>query len=556
MALQKWALPQLSKLLPLDDQSLKQIISYTETLSKEVGAEHLKNMLGDSPQAFEFITTFNSRRQAPAGGSSYASASQRQPDLSTGVPNSKQKQRKKNDFNKLPPPRRPEPCGHVAGAYVKPPEQDYLTGASKNRKQTPQTSAFPLSATPEAFQLPLPASSGSSNVPPRATTPKLPPSAAGRLISDTSRPNSRSASPAAKTKTKVCIAGGAPMHGQSTALSDLESAIRELEIQTNPSLAQDNKRRKCNCMAQRHALLEATPNCLSCGKIICVKEGLGPCTYCNSPLLSSNDIHSMIRILREERGKEKQSTHNNQQRKAEVSKTPRPFASSHLATPGLISDTPFNSLSESEKDLEVAKLVAAKAHRDRLLTFQANNAKRTRIHDEAADFELPTSGTNMWATPAERALQLKRQQKALREQEWNARPEWEKKRVVASIDLVGGKVVKKMGRIERPQFDSEESLGEEDVDNSFPQETGRTSGKGKLSKNPLIGGLIRPVARINDDVGNGKGKGKEKEKSGGGKSTWRRVQDDNEDNERWILDGGLHGQNTELVENGEEPSCG
>ena len=25
------------------------------------------------------------------------------------------------------------------------------------------------------------------------------------------------------------------------------------------------------------------------------------------------------------------------------------------------------------------------------------------------------------------------------------------------------------------------------------------------------------------------------------KQTWRRVQDDNDDNEQWILDGGLHG---------------
>ncbi|TID16179.1 C2HC5 finger protein [Venturia nashicola] len=555
MALHKWALPQLSKLLPIDDESLKQIISYTETLSKETGAEHLKNMLGDSPQAIEFITTFNSRRQAPASGSSYASASRPEPDLSAGVPKSKPRQRKKNDFNKLPPPRRPEQFGDVAGAYIKPPEQDYLAGASKNRKQASQASAFSLSATPEALQLPLPASNGSPNMPSRATTSRLPPSAAGRLISDTSKPNSRSASPAPKSKTKVSIAGGTPMHGQSTALSDLESAIRELEIQTNPSLAQDNKRRKCNCMAQRHAILEAAPNCLSCGKVVCVKEGLGPCTFCNAPLLSSNEIQSMIRILREERGKEKQSSHNNQQRKAEVSKTPRPFASSHLATPGALLNPSSNNPSDTETDPEVAKLAAAKAHRDRLLTFQANNAKRTRIHDEAADFELPTSGTNMWATPAERALQLKRQQKVLREQEWNARPEWEKKRIVASIDLAGGKVVKRMERTQRPKSESEGSVEEEERDERLPQEMMRGEGKGALSKNPLMGGLIRPVARVREDGGKGKGKGKKKQNVGE-RSTWRRVQDDNEDNERWILDGGLHGQNKELVEKSQEPSCG
>jgi hypothetical protein len=28
------------------------------------------------------------------------------------------------------------------------------------------------------------------------------------------------------------------------------------------------------------------------------------------------------------------------------------------------------------------------------------------------------------------------------------------------------------------------------------------------------------------------------------KQTWRRVQDDNDDNEQWILDGGMHGHST------------
>lgn len=344
------------------------------------------------------------------------------------------------------------------------------------------------------------------------------------------------------------------MHGQSTALSDLESAIRELEIQTNPSLgltAEENKRRKCRCMAQRHALLEAAPNCLSCGKIICVKEGLGPCTFCNSPLLSANDIQSMIRILREERGKEKQISNNAQQRRAEVSKMPRPFSSSHLATPGSLSNPSSAPGSDVESDPETAKLAAAKAHRDRLLAFQANNAKRTRIHDEASDFETPSTGTNMWATPAERALQLKRQQKVLREQEWNARPEWEKKRVVASIDLVGGKVVKKMARMERPKSEDSDSVEEDEADDRYPQEPMRDKGASKLSKNPLMGGLIRPVARIGGDLG-GKGKHKQVEKS-----TWRRVQDDNKDNERWILDGGLYGgKSQDLVEKSEEPACG
>ena len=72
-----------------------------------------------------------------------------------------------------------------------------------------------------------------------------------------------------------------------------------------------------------------------------------------------------------------------------------------------------------------------------------------------------------------------------------------------------------------------------------------------LSRNPLMasGGLIRPVARIPD-----KGKGRATAE-GGGQAGWRRVQDDNADNEIWILDGGIQGGQEEL-QTGEEPACG
>src|SRR4051812_26047882 len=102
-------------------------------------------------------------------------------------------------------------------------------------------------------------------------------------------------------------------------------------------------------MATRHALLAAAPNCLNCGKIICVKEGLAPCTFCRNPLLSHDEILSMIRFLKDERGKEKMAANNSANKRAEVSKTPRPFAS-HNASPG--SSQPA---SENEAD----KLAAA-----------------------------------------------------------------------------------------------------------------------------------------------------------------------------------------------------
>ncbi|KAJ9623164.1 hypothetical protein H2203_006100 [Taxawa tesnikishii (nom. ined.)] len=477
-ALQTWALPQLSRLLPLDEDSLKQIIAYTDTLSKDVAAEHLKNMLGDSPQALEFITSFNSRRQkAPSEAAPPPSTASRSANASPApgaseVPRARPRQQKKKPNIHSLPARQVEDRGNVAGAYVKRDEEDYMASSSRQKKQKepPLANALALQERPDALQVPLPASTSAS----RNASPKPPPSAAGSLVSDalapkSSRNSSRQASPA-PAKAKVTIAGGQNMHGASNTLSDLDSAIRSLELQTNPTLsssatsAEDLAKRRCNCMATRHPLLTIAPNCLNCGKIICVKEGLGPCTFCSTPLLSSQEISSMVRVLKDERGKERQAFNNAAHKRAEVSQKPRAFTgrdflSSTSATPSL-SASPLSSAPPSDSEGEVdATLSRAKEHRDKLLAFQAHNARRTRIHDEAADFDVPSSGTNMWASPAERAMQLKRQQKVLRELEWNARPEWEKRKVVASIDVVGGKIVRRMAEVERP---AEEEDAEED----------------------------------------------------------------------------------------------
>jgi hypothetical protein len=136
-------------------------------------------------------------------------------------------------------------------------------------------------------------------------------------------------------------------------------------------------------------------------------------------------------------------------------------------------------------------------------------------------------------------MQLKRQQKALREQEWNARPEYEKRKVVASIDLAGGKIVRRMAAAERPG--TPESDGEPVELNAAPVEHGAiSSGSGAFSRNPLLGGLIRPTIKVEESKG--------KDKQGDKKQTWRRVQDDNDDNEQWILDGGVYGDRAENVE--------
>lgn len=199
------AIAQISQLLPLDEESLQQILDYSSTLSKEAAATHLKGILGDSPRAIEFISSFNSRQDASAAPVS----SQPPPSQPTSSDAPRKGRKKKAPLHKLPPPRRPENHGDTSGAYSKKKEEDYISGP-RHRQESPKPSALALSDKPAARQLPTP-----------APTLKPPPSASGPLISDLPnvRTTSRASSPA--VKAKINLSGGSAMHGASTTLQDL-----------------------------------------------------------------------------------------------------------------------------------------------------------------------------------------------------------------------------------------------------------------------------------------------------------------------------------------------
>lgn len=562
MALLQWAVPQLSKLLPLDEESLKQIVSYTDTLSRQAAADHLRDILGDSPQALEFITSFQQRRPKPPAEALTTAPLSNNPsrdvsDAEAPRPSARPK-KKKAPLHQLPA-RQLENHGEQAGGYLKKDEDDYMAGKHRNKshKEPPLANTLALQSKPDFLSAPAQqnaVTSSDSSLPARS---KLPPSATGPLISD-SLNNSRSSSPAPQHKklasTKINITGGASMRGASTTLADLDSAIRSLEMSTNPSLvsAADQEARRCNCMAQRHALLSAAPNCLSCGKIICAKEGLGPCTFCSQPLLKSDEVQAMLHSLREERGKERQLAGNAAHKKADVSKAPRPFSGTSTPIAGAATPspthTPTNETTEAANQDE-QQLSLARQHRDRLLTYQSQNARRTHIRDEAADYETPDQGLSQWASPQERALQLKKQQKILREQEYNARPEYEKRRMVVSLDVDSrgkAKATRTFVKDERPVPTQEDDDDDFEMADSAPTE-GRS--KGTFARNPLLGGLIRPTFTPKDV----NGKAPERRE----KNTWRRVQDDDDDNEGVILDGGAYGDRIDgRVLAAEEPAYG
>ena len=535
---------QLFQLLPLPDDGLQQVLEYAATLSKAEAAEHFSNMLGDSPQVVDFISTFNARRAeprtaAPAAPVVSTAPSSGQNSEIDAVPKHRRGPKKKKAAIHTPPARQVASFELAPGTvYNKKDQQlEYISGR-------PGTSTASNSNAHRSNLAPA----KSATPPPQPSKP--PASAAGTLVSDLglpkskpkpkSNPVSRTSTPGpsssrnANTTTKINITGGIPMHGGSTALADFDQAIRALEITTNPSLASNSASslaaRRCNCVATRHPLLEAAPNCVSCGKVICIKEGLGPCTFCGQPLLSPAEVQNMIRELKAERGREKMALDREAHKRADVGGTPRPFVRPMV----------------DKEDLTVAEAMALQ-HRDRLLGFQAQNAKRTTVRDEAADFDVTDAG-GMWASPEERALALKRQQKLLREMEWNALPEYEKRQQVVSIDLSGRKVFKKMAKVERPATPEEEEAGDDTA--SVPTRTDGGQG-GAFSKNPLLAGLIRPVYEV-------KGKGVELEGRKDKSARWRRVQDDMDNNEGVILDGGIYGRQHEVQTGGagDEPECG
>ncbi|KKK13767.1 hypothetical protein P175DRAFT_0464105 [Aspergillus ochraceoroseus IBT 24754] len=508
-----WGVPRLAEILPLDEESLIQILTYAGDLSKEEGADHLKNLLGDSPIAFEFISAFNSRREDP---------SLRQPRSATPPPAQtsnagkgvKKTKKTKPPLHSAGPPRRPENFGDVTGGYKKADqEEDYISGRS--RPQEPGSRKAADTLRPSKGIPSREASAASSRNPsPAPPVGKAPPSAAGLVISDL-LPNvkSKAAKPSRSGAGGSGTAAPSSSKGSLTTnnISDLTAAIAALEVSTNPTLS--NQPRKCACYAAIHPVFAPAPNCLNCGKIICSLEGLQPCSFCGTPLLSNEEIQGMIRELRAERGQEKMRAHNESVHRE--------------GGPGL---GPGSSPS---------KLDAARAHRDKLLQFQAQNAKRTRVVDEAADFETPNVSSTLWMTPSQRALALKKQQRIMREMEEKARPEWEKKKTVMSLDIKGGRVTRVYQAA--PTESSSAPVDEQEAEDLTYDSSQRSSEA--FSHNPLLaaGGLMRPIWKAPD--------GKTADGHRQRKQTWRRVQDDAEnDNEQWILDGGIHGHSDLNVE--------
>lgn len=194
---------------------------------------------------------------------------------------------------------------------------------------------------------------------------------------------------------------------------------------------------------------------------------------------------------------------------------------------------------ESSGDEASGAAARARAHRDKLLGYQRENVQRTKVHDEAADYDITLSpGASQWMSPVQRAAALKKQQKYIREMEEQNRPEWEKKKTVMSMSIKNGKLVRTYETVKASAQKDTEPEGDEVVgEEAAGPKSSNDRRQGAFSNNPLLadGKLLRPIWKAPDGENS---KGREATTR---QNKWRRVQDDDADNERWILDGGIHG---------------
>lgn len=265
----------------------------------------------------------------------------------------------------------------------------------------------------------------------------------------------------------------------------------------------------------------------------------------------------MLEALKRERGHERQSAHNALHSRPAASST-SPLTSWTSSNPNTRPNAGNNS------NVKGKGYEAALAHRDKLLTFQSENAQRTTIHDEAADLTDPYQGVNRWADPTERAQQLRAQQAAMREQEERDRPEWEKRGKAGVIELAvekGGRVTKTV-RKGKPTVQTSTGNGKI-VEEQGMDKAGGGNGGEKQTKGKNAPDLRRPLwtPRASSDSERymtAEEKDMQAKLSGMKSGVWKPGDRGGkwDDNEAVILNGGAYGPAVEEKNVGTETSCG
>lgn len=171
-------------------------------------------------------------------------------------------------------------------------------------------------------------------------------------------------------------------------LKDIDTAIRNLEINAKGG----GTRKACDCIGAKHGLLKIAPNCLNCGRVICNQEGVGPCIYCGTRIIS-NEALNEIRIALQVR---------------------RSDTSAKL-DPELLKHAGINlTIDERGRISQLDQFEKAMALRDTILEHQASGLSRTKINDEFSSYDFSNDALNKWATLLEQAQQIQQLQRYAR----------------------------------------------------------------------------------------------------------------------------------------------
>lgn len=419
--LRSYSTNAIGELLPVDKETCLEMVTYALNLPSDYDIQsHFLNLLGENDASFAFISKFIELKH--------------EEDIAV-------EKSKKKTANKP--------------SYI--PTQNKPTSIPTQNKQSKSTNAW---------QAPAPATKPATN---RGRLDSKKSTQVSELI-DLKPSNQLSSSQAKKSKKK-----------NVDNLKDIESALLDLEVSSLDLDLEgsDYVKRVCNCMATRHPLFEVAPNCLNCGKIICSKEGLQPCSFCGKPLLSTKDKLEIISILKAEKDslETKQKNIKNksiQQQETPLGPKPKPkkiVFSSNVGENLWQAQEKALKQAEAErkkmqqkieqeetekKDLEAQieemkrfervrdinpDLLQAQERLETLLNFQETGAERTKIIDRASDFEMPSSNSgSSWLSPLERALHMKKQQKQLRKYEEEEKTRAGRGKKVVEMVIKNGKV--------------------------------------------------------------------------------------------------------------------
>ncbi|KAK9446753.1 uncharacterized protein V1518DRAFT_422972 [Limtongia smithiae] len=425
-------------LLPVDNETALDVMRYASSLpGPDDAAAHLKSLLGESPDALNFVHQFCARRWPALGPpppvAAVGAVLKAKARTVVGQQNVKTKSAASASSSRAATP------APVANGYIKKSEEDSYLVVKSKRTQTPhdaddaesdiarvtrsdraRTATTPPPSTP-SFAVAATVGSSTSAALPSKPVPK-PKREEGTLVSEFGRKKPVGAKKINASVSSSKSAAAAPKSIKVQTLKEVEDAINTLELE----YAGKGKRRLCECQAQRHPLLQVAPNCLSCGKIICVREGLGPCTFCGHALLTTDEYDAIYAQLRQERGQLRSEIHNEQQGAAKKAVGARAL---------------YSNAAGGQPGLTLDGLDKATTQLSNLLHFQDTSAERTKIIDQASDFEMPGVASDRWTTPAERAMQIKKQLRTANQLEALERKRNGRAKHVVSIDLRGNKVV-------------------------------------------------------------------------------------------------------------------